>query len=145
YEIANYARPGFQSQHNSGYWKRDGYLGLGVAAHTFLRSGYGIRFSNPETLAEYRCSVMAGKLTQIGKQELTQSDAMAEYLFLGLRLAVGVDLQSFEHEFGQSLESAYGSAAIDLMRLGLLVKNGEVLTLTMRGMLLSNQVFAKFL
>jgi oxygen-independent coproporphyrinogen-3 oxidase len=70
---------------------------------------------------------------------------MAEYLFLGLRLAEGVSLSAFEHEFGRSLESVYGSVTTDLVRLGLLMKSGCVLTLTRRGMLLSNQVFARFI
>ncbi len=145
YEIANYARPGYRSQHNSGYWKRDGYRGLGVAAHSFLREGYGIRFSNPDTLEEYRRSITSGQLVRIDEHQLTEGDAMAEYLFLGLRLAEGVHLSAFEREFGRSLESVYGSVAADLVRLGLLMKNGGLLTLTRRGMLLSNQVFARFI
>ena len=144
YEIANYARPGYRSQHNSGYWKRDGYLGLGVAAHSFLREGYGVRFSNPDTLEEYRTLVMSGRLERKDELRLTQSDAMAEYMFLGLRLSEGVSLPDFECEFGQSLESVYGDAIADLVRLGLLKRNGSVITLTRRGILLSNQVFARF-
>ena len=54
YEIANYALPGFRSRHNSGYWQRDGYLGLGAGAHSLLRdSAYGTRFSNVADLDEY--------------------------------------------------------------------------------------------
>lgn len=145
YEIANYARPGYRSQHNSGYWKRDGYLGLGVAAHSFMREGFGIRFSNPDNLNEYRREVMSGELSRVEEHRLTQHEAMAEYMFLGLRLAEGVSLHAFELEFGRSLESVYGSIAADLVRLGLLFQNEGVLTLTKRGMLLSNQVFARFL
>jgi oxygen-independent coproporphyrinogen-3 oxidase len=145
YEIANYARPGYRSEHNSGYWKRDGYLGLGVAAHSFLRDGYGVRFGNPDNLEDYRCGVTAGEVERSGEQRLTQGDAMAEYMFLGLRLADGVSLTAFEREFGRSLESVYGSTAADLIRFGLLSQNGSLLTLTRRGMLLSNQVFSRFL
>lgn len=145
YEIANYACPGFRSQHNSGYWKRDGYLGLGVAAHSFLRDGYGVRFSNPDSLEEYRRGILSGQPARIGEQRLTRKDAMAEYLFLGLRLAEGVHLHDFEREFGQPLESVYGAAAADLAQLGLLEQSGSALVLTLRGMLLSNQVFARFL
>lgn len=145
YEIANYARPGYRSQHNSGYWKRDGYLGLGVAAHSFLRGGNGVRFSNPDSLEEYRRMVMSGKLARVEEYQLTRDDAMAEYMFLGLRLAEGVNLPAFEDEFGRSFESVYGSAAADFFRLGLVVQNDGILTLTQRGMLLSNQVFARFL
>ena len=145
YEIANYARPGYRSHHNSGYWKRDGYLGLGVAAHSFLREGYGVRFNNPDNLEEYRRGVTSGELSRVGEFRLTQGVAMAEYMFLGLRLAEGVSLRAFEREFGRSLGSVYGSATADLVRLGLLDQNEGVLTLTRRGMLLSNQVFARFL
>ncbi len=145
YEIANYARPGFRSQHNSGYWLRDGYRGLGVAAHSFLREGYGVRFSNPDTLEEYTRGVSSGKPARIGENQLTQRDAMAEFMFLGLRLADGVSRYAFEREFGRDLESVYGSVTADLVRLGLLVSNDSMFSLTRRGMLLSNQVFARFL
>ena len=144
YEIANYARTGFRSQHNSGYWKRDGYLGLGVAAHSFLQSGHGVRFSNPGNLEEYRQGIMSGRLVRIDEHVLTQGDAMSEHIFLGLRLSEGVSLHAFELEFGRPLESVYGSATSDLIRLGLLVQKDGVLTLSLRGMLLSNQVFARF-
>ena len=145
YEIANYARPGFRSRHNSGYWQRDGYLGLGVAAHSFLRDGHGVRFSNPDTLEEYRQRVLSGQPARGDGQILTQSDAMAEYMFLGLRLAEGVSQHDFEREFGLSFEDAYGSVPADMVRLGLLLQTDETLALTRRGMLLSNQVFNRFL
>jgi oxygen-independent coproporphyrinogen-3 oxidase len=145
YEIASYARPGYRSRHNSGYWQRDGYRGVGVAAHSFLREGHGVRFSNPDTLAEYRQGITAGRLVRVDEQQLTRRDAMAEYLFLGLRLADGVRPSAFEHEFGCSLESVYGPVVAGLEQLGLVVLNGDALFVTHRGMLLSNQVFSRFL
>ncbi len=145
YEIANYARPGFRSEHNSGYWRRDGYLGLGVAAHSFLRDGYGVRFSNPDTLDEYRRGVTSGELVRSGEYRLTEREAMAEYMFLGLRLSEGVSRHDFEQEFGQPLASFYGAVVADLVGIGLLIQTGDMLTLTRRGMLLSNRVFAAFL
>lgn len=145
YEIANYASPGYRSQHNSGYWRRDGCLGLGVAAHSFLREGYGVRFNNPDSLEEYRQAVMSGQPVRINESLLTRDDAMAEYMFLGLRLSEGVSLTAFEREFGRSLQSVYGSTAADLADLGLLIQHEDALTLTLRGMLLSNQVFNRFI
>jgi oxygen-independent coproporphyrinogen-3 oxidase len=145
YEIANYARPGYRSQHNSSYWLRDGYRGLGVAAHSFLREGYGVRFRNPETLEDYARQVTSGHLERLDEQQLTQHDAMAEYMFLGLRLADGVNRHAFEREFNLTLESIYGSETADLIQLGLLVSDRDSLTLSRRGMMISNQVFARLL
>lgn len=145
YEIANYARPGYRSQHNSGYWRRDGYLGLGVAAHSFLRKGYGVRFSNPDTLEEYRRGVLSGHPERLGEFELPLSEAMAEYMYLGLRLSDGVNRHSFELEFGRSFESVYGAVTTDLVKFGLLNQNDAAITLTRRGMLISNQVFSRFI
>jgi oxygen-independent coproporphyrinogen-3 oxidase len=144
YEIANFARPGYRSDHNSGYWKRDGYLGLGVAAHSFLRQGFGVRFGNPDTLADYRQGILSGLVARIGEYQLSLGDAMAEYMFLGLRMTDGVSLIAFEQEFGRSMESVYGSKVTDLTGLGLIIRTESVLTLTLRGMLLSNQVFSRF-
>ncbi len=145
YEIANYARSGSRSRHNCGYWQRDGYLGLGVAAHTFFRDRYGVRFSNPDSLEEYRSMVASGVLVRRGEQRLAENDAMAEYMYLGLRLAKGINPDCFAREFGRSLESVYGAAIEELSRFGLLTVNGQTLSLTLRGMLLSNQVFARFI
>jgi oxygen-independent coproporphyrinogen-3 oxidase len=145
YEIANYAKPGYRSRHNSGYWKRDGYLGIGVAAHSFMREGYGIRYNNPDNLEEYRQFVSEGKLVRLGEKIITLNDAMSEYLYLGLRLSDGVNFSAFECEFGLPLESAYFDAINKLTKLGLLVNNGVSISLTRRGMLLSNQVFQRFI
>jgi len=114
-------------------------------ATAIFREGHGVRFSNPANLDDYRTAVTSDRLTRIDEHVLTQQDAMEEHLFLGLRLSDGVSLHAFEREFGRPLESVYGSVVADLRRLGLLYKNGNMLALTQRGMLLSNQVFARFL
>lgn len=145
YEIANYARAGYRSRHNSGYWRRDGYLGLGVAAHSLLRREHGYRFSNHDTLAEYGRELAAGRLPRRDQHLLTLEDAMAEFMFLGLRLADGVLAENFEREFGSPLRSVYGTVIDELLRIGLLQQEQGALRLTRRGLLLSNQVFARFL
>ncbi|MDD2897737.1 MAG: radical SAM family heme chaperone HemW [Desulfuromonadaceae bacterium] len=145
YEIANYARSGYLSQHNSGYWKRDGYLGLGVAAHSFLHEGHGVRFCNPETLDEYRHGVTTGNAKRINEQRLTREDELSEYMFLGLRLSEGINFSAFEQRFSRSLESVYGTVTTELVKRGLLTQDAHAVRLTLRGMLLSNQVFSRFL
>jgi len=145
YEIANYARNSHRSKHNSGYWRRDGYLGLGAGAHSFLRKGFGFRFSNNETLEEYRASLAACRLPYQDQHDLAREDAMAEFMFLGMRLFDGISSNDFEQEFGLSLQSVYGSVIDELIRIALLRYEQGLLRLTRRGLLLSNQVFARFL
>lgn len=144
YEIANYARPGYRSRHNCGYWRRDGYLGLGVGAHSFIKEGYGVRFCNPSSLEEYGDALRAGRLPVIERQRLTLDDAMGEYFFLGLRLAEGIELSGFEREFGQSFAELYGTVTEELVQAGLVRAENGSLRLTRRGMLLSNQVFNRY-
>lgn len=146
YEIANYARPGFRSRHNSGYWHRDGYLGLGAGAHSFLRdTAYGTRFGNVADLAEYTDAIGRGILPRRDINALTREDAMAEAMFLGLRLAEGVSFDTFEREFGVSPKTVYGREFDDLSAIGLVEMDDMGVHLTRRGRLLSNQVFGRFL
>jgi oxygen-independent coproporphyrinogen-3 oxidase len=146
YEIANYARPGFRSQHNSGYWRRDGYLGLGAGAHSFLRdNAYGSRFSTVDDLEAYTQAITNGELPRLDITELSRQDAMAEYMFLGLRLSDGITNTDFEKEFGIKLMEMFGRELEQLQNQQLLTQTSETVCLTRRGMLLSNQVFQKFL
>ena len=145
YEIANYARPGYRSRHNSGYWRRDGYLGLGVGAHSFLKNGCGVRYSNVSSLDEYRETLTAGRLPHRDDRRLSGIEVMEEYMFLGLRMADGISLDEFEREFRCPCRGVYGSVIDELENLGLILCNEANLRLTRRGMLLSNQVFSRFL
>lgn len=146
YEIANYARAGFRSQHNSGYWKRDGCLGLGAGAHSFLRdAGYGTRFSNAADLDAYATAIQSGSLPRVDMMTLTREDALAEHLFLGLRMSDGVRYSEFKDEFGVGVSEVYAEEIAVLLKQGLLTEDAAGIRLTRRGMLLSNQVFHRFL
>lgn len=146
YEIANYARAGFRSRHNSGYWKRDGYLGLGAGAHSFLRDElYGVRFGNTADIDKYIAKIQDGHLARTEITLLSREDAMAEAMFLGLRMTDGVECRSFEQEFGVSPGQQYAEVLNKLLPTGLLEIKEHHIRLTQRGLLLSNQVFASFL
>lgn len=66
-------------------------------------------------------------------------------MFLGLRMAAGVSFGDFRREFGMELPVRFGKELEELTRLGLLTMDTRGVRLTGRGMLLSNQVFARFL
>src|SRR5512133_1755699 len=146
YEIANYARPVFRSQHNSGYWHRDGYLGLGAGAHSYLKdSAYGTRFSNVADLDDYSQALHNGELPRTDVTQLSREDAVSEHMFLGLRMADGIDFTTFEEEFGIPLKDRFGRELELLQFQQLLSADSTAVRLTLRGMLLSNQVFRHFL
>ncbi|RNC66296.1 MAG: radical SAM family heme chaperone HemW [Desulfuromonadales bacterium] len=146
YEIANFALPGRRSCHNQVYWRRGNYLGFGAGAHSFLREPHpGIRWRNPDDLGAYGSSLAEGLLPEVDRTCLAVGDAMAEWLFLGLRMLDGVEEEQFRAEFGRSLAEVYGTTIEGLCTAGLLLREVGVLRLTRRGVILSNRVFAAFL
>ncbi|WP_298432182.1 radical SAM family heme chaperone HemW [Geobacter sp.] len=146
YEISNYARPGRRSRHNQIYWRRESYLGFGAGAHSFLRSPRpGIRWKNPDDLARYGRLLAAGSLPDEEVVRLSEREAMGEWLFLGLRMLDGVESARFREEFAAELEAVFGGEVERLRAAGLLDTGEGMLRLTRRGILLSNQVFARFL
>lgn len=146
YEIANFARPGCRSRHNSGYWQRRPFLGFGAGAHSFLRApGDGIRFSNADRVEDYLRMLADDSLPTGESRTLSPAEAMAESLFLGLRLTEGVALEHFQKEFSVSFQEVFGSACADLFAAGLLELRHGFLRLTAKGRILSNQVFVRFL
>ncbi|TCK73636.1 radical SAM family heme chaperone HemW [Acidipila rosea] len=142
YEISNFARAGNESVHNLKYWQRKPYLGLGVDAHSMLRTttGAAARFSFDDDLQQY----LAGR--RWPEADLLPPDAeLEEALFLGLRMNAGVDLAELAREFGECALARYALPFRELEEEGLLARTGQRICLTARGRLLSNDVFARFL
>ncbi len=145
YEISNFALPGHRSRHNCGYWKRDGYLGIGSGAHSFLKKGWGIRWGNQPDYKLWSESVIKGSLSPSAPQILTREEAMSEALFLGLRMKDGILFESFTGQFAEDIESRFEEDICQLQKAGLLEYTPKRISLTSRGMLLSNQVFVRFI
>jgi oxygen-independent coproporphyrinogen-3 oxidase len=135
YEISNF---GAQSRHNLKYWRREPYLGFGLDAHSMLRSPER-RFSNTDVLADY----LQGAKKQV--HALTPAEALEEAWFLGLRLNEGVSWQALIREFGVDLVDAFRPVVRELCSLELVSDQNGRVQLTTRGILFSNEVFARFL
>lgn len=107
YEVSNFARPGWRSRHNWGYWQGGQYLGVGLAAHSLL----GRRRSwNQRRLKEYLETVEAGLSPEAGAEELDAATARGEALWLGLRTSEGAALQpalAGRERFRALLEAGY--------------------------------------
>jgi oxygen-independent coproporphyrinogen III oxidase len=143
YEISNFARAGRQSRHNLKYWRRQPYLGFGLDAHSMLRTpqGSALRFSNTAVLAEY----LRGPETAEEVRRLSPAEELEEAWFLGLRLREGVAWQALAAEFGRGPVEIFLPVVRELCNLDLLTDEAGLVRLTSRGVLFSNEVFARFL
>ena len=142
YEISNFAQPGMESAHNLRYWKRRPYLGLGLDASSMLRAEDGsvLRATVGDDLAAY----LKGEADrETSWQDWPQQ--LEEAWFLGLRRNAGVDIASLREEFETEAVEASVSVARRLAGDGLLEIVGDVVSLTDRGRLISNDVFGEFL
>ena len=152
YEISNYAKAGFESKHNSGYWERVPYLGVGLGASSFIR---GYRTRNIGDLKQYislwtltKEPVNEDLYQQYDEiEQLSKEDAMAEFFFLGLRMSRGVSLQQFEAQFGCSAFERFSKELQELEKEKLILVDREQdrIALTEFGMDVSNWVFEKFI
>lgn len=140
YEISNFALPGFESRHNSGYWKGADYIGLGPSAHSFLsKPGWGRRWWNVPGPYEYMESVEKGESAVEDQEELTRIDAMLEAVMLGLRMVdEGLKGGSFKKRFGLSPFEAL-TGWDNLISDGLIETRGEDILLTSKGLLFLNE------
>ncbi|MGB7602895.1 MAG: radical SAM family heme chaperone HemW [Candidatus Sulfotelmatobacter sp.] len=143
YEISNFAREGFESVHNLKYWTRQPYLGFGVDAHSMLVSSTpkmnAVRFAHADSLDRY-VSGAPPKLTAVSHQA-----AFEESFFLGLRLNRGVSLREIALKFGEAAVDSARPIVAELVESGLMEQEEDVVWLTSRGRLLSNEVFQRFI
>ncbi len=91
YEVSNYARPGRRSRHNSAYWRRVPYLGIGPSAHSF--DGAARRW-NVAAYAGWEAALARGDDPVAGVEQLTADERAAEETYLGLRTDAGLALTS---------------------------------------------------
>ncbi|MBQ7758579.1 radical SAM family heme chaperone HemW [Anaerotignum sp.] len=142
YEISNFAKKGKQSRHNRIYWQAEEYLGMGLGSHSYME---GERFHNIYDLQEYIAANGDVSLLKEDIEIITEEDALAEFMFLGLRLTEGVSFARFRERFGKEMQEVYGGQMKELKQEGLLEENAEGIRLTRRGIDVSNVAFEKFL
>jgi putative oxygen-independent coproporphyrinogen III oxidase len=138
YEISNFAKPGFASQHNRKYWRREPYLGFGAGAHSFSGAQ---RWANAHDAAKYVQAVASGKIPLEQLEDISAGQALEEELFLGLRQLEGIDLARLERAYGTSLESRFTR----LDQAGLVERYGSVVRLVPARLSISNEAFVELM
>lgn len=140
YEISNYARPGFQSEHNKLYWSAGEYLGFGPSAHSHWR---GRRYGNIRNLDEYNRRLLAGQSVVQFEESLDPEARAREALVMYLRLMNGVSRDEFRTRTGFDYRDLCGDTIDWLAGIGMLENEGDRIKLTPQGVFVSDAVFAE--
>lgn len=125
YEISNLAIPGYESRHNSRYWKGLSYIGAGAGAHSYYKK---TRYHNLPGVSDYISSAAPAR----GHEKITAAEAGRERYMLGLRLLEGIE--DFQDE-----------RAKPLLENGLLERAGGRLRLTRRGLDVADYVIRELI
>ena len=141
YELSSWARPGRESRHNSAYWERRPYTGIGAGAHSFDGA---TRSWNRRDLDGYLASTEVGERALAGSEGLEEATRAFEAVALGLRRVAGLSRAAFAAEFGQDPEGRWPAAVEEQVAAGLLEMEGDAMRLTARGRLFANEALVAF-
>ncbi|MBX3265845.1 MAG: radical SAM family heme chaperone HemW [Acidobacteria bacterium] len=135
YEISNFAKPGFESRHNTKYWRLEPVVGFGVSAHSFDGRE---RYANERDTARY-----VEMIERTGSAETYREtiNLASEFAFLGLRMNQGISVSAYVNRFGSVLMESISR----LNESGLVEISEGHLRLTRKGMLYSNEVFVELI
>ncbi len=141
YELSSWARPGFESRHNSAYWERRPYTGIGAGAHSFDGQ---TRSWNERDLDSYVARTKAGKRAMAGSEELDEPTRAFEAVALGLRRVDGFSRATFAAEFGADPMERFPTAVDEGRAADLLEVDDVAIRLTPRGRLFANEALVAF-
>jgi oxygen-independent coproporphyrinogen-3 oxidase len=134
YEISNFSYPGFESRHNLKYWNLDEYLGIGPSAHSLADNK---RFYYPDNLDDF---IYNPQILSEGEFEPEK-----EYAMLRLRLATGLERNSYKNKLDKDIPEPYFKKAREYADSGFVTVNNSGLRLTEKGFLVSNGIISDIL
>ncbi|MCC5921387.1 MAG: radical SAM family heme chaperone HemW [Cyclobacteriaceae bacterium] len=139
YEISNFARAGYRSRHNSGYWRGVHYLGVGPSAHSYDGKSRSFNIANN---TRYIRGIASGEPLR-EKEELSTIDQLNEYILLSLRRIEGLDLRELERRFGWRLNAYQKQRLSSWTADGLVKWNDELVYLTKAGRLVADSLIGE--
>lgn len=142
YEISNFAKKGYCSQHNVTYWRNKPYYGFGAGAHGYIG---GRRYKNFGPIQHYLQPLRAYQLPMYAAHQLSPQEVIEEAVFLGLRMCEGIDLAAFEQQYQHSVLDVYEETVATLQAKGLLEVCDNRLKLSERSIFLGDYVFRSFI
>ena len=143
YEISNFSKKGYESNHNLDCWNQKHYIGFGTAAHSYLEDK---RFSNIKNIEKYIENIENNKIKDnVIVQEMQDvENKKKEYMMLGLRKIEGVNIQKFKNKFGENPIYLFRNELNKLVNEDLLEVDENYIKLTSKGLDLANVVWEEF-
>lgn len=150
YEVSNYAKEGFFSVHNYGYWSNVPYLGFGIHSSSYFQHK---RWKNTNKLPLYLSLPFLDEKSRPSIEEqlcedvqiLTKEEEMEEFFYLGLRRTAGVSEIDFVKRFSVDMHKIFGAVLEKQCEEGYLLHDNAHYRFTEVGMNLSNVLLAEFL
>lgn len=139
YEIANYAKTGYESKHNIIYWNNDDYYGFGLNSTSKIDDR---RYMNETDILKY---IEMNEFEKYNLEEITEEMKLEEAIFLGLRLTEGIDLEVFSNRYNINIIEKYKKIIDELIDIKAMCLSDRTLRLTDYGFEISNYCLAKFL
>ena len=147
YEISNFAKEGFFSQHNSNYWKGEKYLGIGPSAHSYLKSsplergerGVLKRIWNVSNNTKYIQAIQNN--TSFSEEEtIDERTAYNEYVLTRLRTIWGIDSKYLSSNFKSKFYNYFNSEVKKYLDSNHLQKTENTITLTKKGIFIADKI-----
>ena len=152
YEISNWARPGYESRHNLGYWRNVDWAGLGPGAHSHVNAGTDA-YDRPRAALRawdiahprlWGTAINEGRMPWAGSEEIDAGENLEELIMLGLRLREGLDLARIEAVSGCAIDRDALNAMVGEGLITIGGDAGDCVVPTLKGRLLNDAVIERF-
>lgn len=142
YEISNFAKPDYQSRHNSSYWHEVPYIGVGAAAHSYNGT---TRSWNLDNLLSYIHAINKNSLPSTA-EFLDLDTRFNDLITTALRTSEGINIQQLRETYGEKIYHDFMQEVQKKVRLGLMhLTEGGQAAITRKGIFISDDIMSDFI
>lgn len=142
YEISNFSKPGFECHHNVKNWKCQDYIGFGPAAHSLFE---GVRYSYKKEIRSFIADpLQRGNLID-DYDEQTPEDIAKQFVMLGFRLRLGIDVEEYAERFNDDFEARYLDKMTPFIESQYILPTKTGYRLSRQGLLVSNYILSELI
>lgn len=142
YEISNYAKEGFECQHNLTYWNYEDYLGIGPGAHSRIFEKDGVfalmNYHKPDKWTKVTQEQNVGLQSKI---KLNNNEILEEFMMMNLRLEKGLELKKMKDFLGQKAQNVLNISELEkFIKAGMVIYDNDHIKLTDKGLMMHSYI-----